>query len=263
MTTLVGKGLFRIARALRVSSYFVGALTALALVTSPFVASSFVDWLQIAGIAVAVALAAWLILFLGLPTVLARWAMAALPDEQMDYARAELAIWAYEGRHGAANAGLRREFHAALNESPPGRRSHMEFQTDAQRASYENVREWVKQLYGESAWIDPEVPRMSCPVGGFTIAVLIESMGDDGACADIWTWPFDEDKPPDGALRPMLEANGRYRFGALNIQQNGTVVFEYVVQLSGLDKERFEALMYMVAGSAAQIKEELTSKMAV
>jgi hypothetical protein len=263
MNTLVGKGLFRIARALRVTSYFVGALTALALVASPFVASSFGDWLQTAGTVVAVAVAAWLILFLGLPTLLARWAMAVLPDEQMDYARAELAIWAYEGHHGAANAELRQEFHAAMNASPTGRRSHMEFQTDAQGASYENVREWVKQLYGESAWFDPEMPRMSCPVGGFTIVVVIEGMGDDGACADIWTWPFDEDKPPDGVLRSMLEVNGRFRFGALNIQKDGTVVFEYVVQLDGLNKERFEALMYMVAGSASEIKAELTPKMAV
>jgi hypothetical protein len=113
--TLVGKGLFRVARALRVASALVGALTALALVASPFVAASFADWLAIAGASLGVAVAAYLILYRGLPNILARYAMAVLPEEQMSYAYAELAIWEYENRHGPAHGAVRREFHEKLD----------------------------------------------------------------------------------------------------------------------------------------------------
>jgi hypothetical protein len=115
MAALAGKALFRVARALRLTSYVIGALTAVGLIASPFIASSFVEWLALAGITVGVAVMAYLMLYRGLPRVLARWATTVLPEDQKDYARAELAIWAYEDRHGAARADLRREFHEKLD----------------------------------------------------------------------------------------------------------------------------------------------------
>jgi hypothetical protein len=115
MATLVGKGLFRLARTLRLASVLVAGLTALALVASPFVASSFADWLAIAGASLAVAVGAYLILYRGVPGLLAHWAMAVLPAEQMGYAYAELAIWEHENRHGPAPGALRREFHGQLD----------------------------------------------------------------------------------------------------------------------------------------------------
>lgn len=116
MATLVGKGLFRLARTLRLASVLVAGLTALALVTSPFVASSFADWLAIAGASLAMAVGAYLILYRGVPSLLARWAMALLPADQMSYAHAELAIWEYENRHGPAHGAIRREFHEQLDD---------------------------------------------------------------------------------------------------------------------------------------------------
>ena|ERR1700727_2509639 len=115
MVTLVGKGLFRLARTLRLASVLVAGLTALALVASPFVASSVADWLAIAGASLAVAVGAYLILYRGVPGLLARWAMAVLPAQQMSYAHAELAIWEHENRHGPAPGALRREFHEQLD----------------------------------------------------------------------------------------------------------------------------------------------------
>ena len=107
----LGKGLFRLARVLRLASVFVAGLTALALIASLFIASSFVNWLAIAGASFGAAVGAYLILYRGVPALLARWAMAVLPAEQSGYAHAELAIWEHENRHGPAPGALRREFH--------------------------------------------------------------------------------------------------------------------------------------------------------
>ena len=115
MATLVGKALFRLARVFRLTSYLIGASTAVGLIASPFVASSFMNWLAIAGASLAVAVGAYLILYRGVPGLLARWGIAVLPAEQMSYARAELAIWEHENRHGPAPGALRREFHEQLD----------------------------------------------------------------------------------------------------------------------------------------------------
>jgi hypothetical protein len=276
MATLVGKALFRIARALRLMSHLIGALATLALVASPFIASSFLNWLATALGAVAIAFGAWLILYVGLPNLLARWAIAILPAGQMHYAATELAIWNHEARHGPADAPMRSELRATRSQSaqgfaagghatgrpPNGRSAHMEFQTEAQRAFYDTMKGWVSQMFGESAWVDDEMPRFGCPVGGFNVIVGIQSVGDLDACADIWTWPVpDVQHPPDDALRFMLETNAQYRFGDLNLQADGSIVFEYFVQAGGLTKERFESLLYAVAGSASEIQAELATRL--
>ncbi len=134
----------------------------------------------------------------------------------------------------------------------------VDFQTDAQREFYEKAKGWVRQLYGESAWVSDEAPQFGVPVGGFNVAVGIESLGDDDACADIWTWPVSEEaRATDGTLRYMLEKNAKFRFGALNIQGNGVIVFEYTAPATLLTKERFDGLLWAVAGAAAEIQKEL------
>src|ERR1035437_5128347 len=109
VATLVGKGLFRLARALRVASSFIAGITALFLVASPFVASSFTNWLTTVGVTVGALLGVYLVFYLGIPNLLARFAMAILPEDQMSYAFTELAIWDYENRQGSAHRSIRRQ----------------------------------------------------------------------------------------------------------------------------------------------------------
>jgi hypothetical protein len=117
MATLVGKALFRVARALRLTSYLVGAFTALGLIASPFIASSFVNWLVVAASTLVVAVVAYLALYRCLPRGLARCAIAILPEDHKGYAHAELAIWDYEDQHGSARGEVRREFHRSFDDS--------------------------------------------------------------------------------------------------------------------------------------------------
>ena len=77
----------------------------------------FVEWLVLAGTTIGAAVLAYLTLYRGFPRVLARCATATLPEDQKGYARTELAIWAYEDRHGSAHAAIRREFHGKLDNS--------------------------------------------------------------------------------------------------------------------------------------------------
>jgi adenylate cyclase len=105
----------------------------------------------------------------------------------------------------------------------------VEFETDAQRSCYETIQGWVQQMFGESAATLPDQAAFSLPLGTAGVVVSVQAMGEDEACVDLWTWPISDGAVGDDGLRRMLEMNAGYRFGALNLQSNGSVVFEYVV----------------------------------
>ena len=115
MRTLIAKGVLRLARALRITSYLIGGLTAIYLIASPFIASSFANWLLIAVSGIAIAFAAYLLLYHWSPSLLARCAIAILPEDRKGYGFAELAIWDYEDRHGSAPGPVRQDFHSELD----------------------------------------------------------------------------------------------------------------------------------------------------
>jgi hypothetical protein len=115
MTTLFAKGLFRLARALRVTSYLIGAFTAFYFIAAPFIASSFTNWLSLAASAIGIAFVVYLLLYRWTPSLLARCAIAILPDDRKGYGLAELAIWDYEDHHGSADGPVREEFHRHLD----------------------------------------------------------------------------------------------------------------------------------------------------
>jgi hypothetical protein len=88
MKTLVSKGLFRVARASRLISHLIGALTVLGIIVSPFVASSVPNAIVRVILWLAAASGTWLILYVGLPSLLARLAVLGWARASLTYDRA-------------------------------------------------------------------------------------------------------------------------------------------------------------------------------
>jgi uncharacterized protein YqgC (DUF456 family) len=80
------QGFVQVARASRLISHLIGALTVLGIIVSPFVASSVPNAIVRVILWLAAAFGTWLILYVGLPSLLARLAVAILPAQQMNYA---------------------------------------------------------------------------------------------------------------------------------------------------------------------------------
>ena len=265
MRTAVAQLLFTVGRGLRKLSYFVGALAGLAVIVSPFVASSFTDWLRIVGTWFGIALGTWLIVFRCLPTLLARAAIAVLPEDQLHLARSEQAVWAYENLHGPLAAEERAELRKALVASDPvtdnRKDGHMDFQSEAHEAAYKLVKDWLRQMFGEAFYESDEKPEFACAVeNDRNVFVMAQPLGEQGGCVNIYAWPLgDTVRAPDGALRPMLEMNSQYRFGSLNIQPGGSIVFEYYVSSEGLTFEEFRGLFWAIAAGADQIRDALAA----
>jgi Putative bacterial sensory transduction regulator len=150
-----------------------------------------------------------------------------------------------------------------LSTAWPNQGSGMEFFNDAQRECYTAVRNWVSALYGESAWIDEEMPRFSVPVVDIIVGIGVRPVGEQEAGVNIWTFPLDEGEQEltEGALRFMLEANSRSFFGNFSIAPDSSVVFEYTVEWEGLTKERLRSLVVTIALASRDLRIDLAREL--
>jgi len=137
----------------------------------------------------------------------------------------------------------------------------MEFEHATHEAAYEQVAEWLRQLYGESATPWDDSPAFSLPTG---VAVAVQAMGDDGVCIDIFAFPLaDRTDLPDAIFPRMLALNAEYRFGDFNVQPSGTVLFEHYLDFEGLDKEQLALMQSLVAGGSEEAAETLRKEFAL
>ena len=77
----------------------------------------------------------------------------------------------------------------------------IEFTTAAHEQAYLQVKAWVSQLFGESAWASEDSPAFTMPIGLTRVRVGIQSYGDHGACLDFFTWPLAETRLPRRGIR--------------------------------------------------------------
>lgn len=93
---LVGKAALAATTACRFVSYLVGGATGVALVASPFIASSVVNWLVLVVICLGVAVLAYLALYRFFPFLLVLLAGAAHHGQEAQWRTAALGKWAQD-----------------------------------------------------------------------------------------------------------------------------------------------------------------------
>lgn len=143
-------------------------------------------------------------------------------------------------------------------EAPPGLR----FANDTHRLAYEQISQWIRELFGESASVSAEHPMFEVPLPDANVGVGVQPSGGDNACVDVWTRPFgDKQVSGEGPLRALLEANVMYLFGDLSLQSDGTVLFERYEPMRTLTKDWLSALLSLMASGSAEISRNLQDQL--
>ncbi len=134
----------------------------------------------------------------------------------------------------------------------------MEFANDQHRTTYELVKGWVEQLFGEAAqpWGE-ERPSFRVRNGSETVFIHLFDGGDAEVWLNLRTWPCDRAKASDNALRRMLEFNAHALVGDLQIEGLGEVEFVHASLATHLTKESFELLFYVFAQFASEARADL------
>ena len=138
----------------------------------------------------------------------------------------------------------------------------MNFQNDAQKATYENIDTWITEIFGEFVWRDKEDP------------VFGVNKGSAKAIVGIWPAPFDDadtvitvfshvvrevETTPD-LMHYLLHENAKLVLAGFQINDDGTIVVKHSILGSTCDKAELKASIMSVLFTADKYDDQIVSR---
>ncbi|MEM2889785.1 MAG: YbjN domain-containing protein [Candidatus Hadarchaeum sp.] len=136
----------------------------------------------------------------------------------------------------------------------------MNFETPAQKAIFEKVGTWMKELFGEQAMARQDAPAYGIVVGSSLTQVFVIPWGDDDATIETMSYVVTGPELSPELLRFLLEKNFNMRFGAFSLDGDGDIVFSYGIVGSTSDKEELKASIFAVAKTADEFDDQIVSR---
>lgn len=136
----------------------------------------------------------------------------------------------------------------------------MDFQTDAQKKTYEQVAGWMKELFGEGFQAVPGKPVFIVPVGSSITQIAVQPWGSDDAVIIGMAWVVQGVEITKDLLLHLLRTNMNFRFGGYSLDDDDDIFFSYSIVGSTADKEEVRALALAVAGTADREDDQIVAK---
>lgn len=136
----------------------------------------------------------------------------------------------------------------------------MEFKTQAQKACYEKIVPWMKELFGELAIPREDAPVVGVRIGSVFAQTVVFPWGDDDAtiCTRAYV-VMGAELTPD-LMRYLLRENADMRFGAFGIDSDGDIFFEHTIVGSTCDKDELKASVLAVVVTADNYDDEIVAR---
>jgi hypothetical protein len=136
----------------------------------------------------------------------------------------------------------------------------MEFVTEAQKACYEKIKPWMKDLFGEFSMAREDAPVFGLIVGSALAQTAVYPWGDDDAtiCTRAYVVTGAEITPE--LMDYLLKANANMRFGAFGLDNENDIMFEHTVVGSRADKEEIKASILAVVMTADKYDDEIIAR---
>ena len=136
----------------------------------------------------------------------------------------------------------------------------MEFRTEPQKACYEKIAPWIREVFGEFVMAHEDRPVFGVRIGSALTIVSVDPWGDDDAVITTRSYVVTDVELTPDLLRFLLEQNDRMRFGAFGIDEDGDVFFEHAIVGSSCDKNELKASTIAVAVTADKYDDEIRSR---
>jgi hypothetical protein len=137
----------------------------------------------------------------------------------------------------------------------------MEFKTEAHRACYEKIGQWLRELQGE----DNVRPRTDSTMfgigrGSAYITVLVWPNGEQDAWVSTRSWVVTKVELTPDLMKYLLRKNYDMTLGAFGIDDAGDIFFEHTILGSSCDKEELRASVGMVSFIADKYDDEIVGR---
>ena len=136
----------------------------------------------------------------------------------------------------------------------------MDFETDAQKETFEKVRPWMKEIFGEFAVEREDAPSFGIMIGTAYAQTGVFPWGKDDATITTRAYVVTGTELAADLLLYLLNENDRVRFGAFGVDQEKDIFFEHTIVGSTCDKEELKASVLAVIMTADQYDEKIVAK---
>lgn len=136
----------------------------------------------------------------------------------------------------------------------------IQFQTDAQKAVYEKVGQYMRELFGELAGTRQDYPAYYLMMGSAVAQVFVIPWGDNESVINVRSYvTVGAERTPE-MLEFLLRQNYDMRFGAFGLDKDGDVVFEHNILGSTCDKTELRTSVLAVISTADRYDDQIVGR---
>ena len=136
----------------------------------------------------------------------------------------------------------------------------IQFQTAPQEETFNKVKEWMKDIFGDFATPRADAPNVSVYVGSSYSSVAVMPWGDDDAIITTRSWVVTGVEMTQDLLYYLLRENDTMRFGAFGLDSDNDVFFEHTIVGSTADKVELKASVMAVVMTADRYDDQISSR---
>ncbi|MFM7888309.1 MAG: T3SS (YopN, CesT) and YbjN peptide-binding chaperone 1 [Pseudanabaena sp.] len=135
----------------------------------------------------------------------------------------------------------------------------MKFETSVQKACYEKIQLWLKDLY-DNVYSPPyDMPVFVLPLGSATATVEVLPWGNSEAIISTWSYVVTGAEITQDLMRFLLKKNSELQFGVFSIDDDGDIRFHTTLVGSTCDRQELQTLVSSVLETADQYDDAIVA----
>jgi len=136
----------------------------------------------------------------------------------------------------------------------------MDFESPAQKACYEKIGPWLKELFGEFVAPRPDAPLYVLFVGSAAVQIAVFPWGEDDSVISTFSFVVTGAELTPELMKDLLRRNLGTRFGAFGLNEQGAIMFVHTIVGSSCDKNELKASVRGVLATADQSDDEIIAR---
>ena len=136
----------------------------------------------------------------------------------------------------------------------------MEFRSAAQKACYEKIAPWMKELFGEFVMMRNDAPAMAVVIGSAVAQVGVIPWGNDDATINTRAYVVTGAEATSELMHFLLRETDNMRFGGFGLDSDDDVFFEHAIVGSSCDKAELKASVMAVVVTADQYDDKIVAR---
>jgi hypothetical protein len=135
-----------------------------------------------------------------------------------------------------------------------------QFKTLAQQSIFGKISTWVREMYGELAYVAPDAPVIALQIGSARLSALVVPWGETEAMINVRSYVVTDVSLTPDLMYYLLQSNANFAIGAFGIGSENCVVFEHTIVGSTCDKEELRTSFQAVITVADEEDDFIVSR---